>query len=494
MQKEPILIIIILILAISTALSPWLMNNAPYIGDAWLHLRKAEDIVIQGRLKLEEYNDMWPLVNLLLVFYSTILGLSPLISTQMIPFLVSLSTINLYIISSKISRNIYAAFSTPIALIFTPLYTFITFGSAVMKETAAFYLTTLLITYFLVSRPNLICFLLLSFGLVVGHHFASLAVFILLLSILIEDFSDLLNGDTCHLRRDIVMVSIFGALLLSWNFFVFSKIGWFLPISSNSLLMIIFTWFGIYIISRIGRFSSVAFQAFLIPLTALAWRGYLHDIPTPVNPISIWEVRDLIIFIIPALIGLALFWRNRIIRSILVSTTTLIAFSLISGLDYNGLVVFTKSLHYYSVFWALMFGLSWPSILNKRFGKMLFTVVSIYLVLASVTGIGLALNGPGAYNEVEYEQLQGLRDKLHEPLIMDVKLSYLSKYLNVENSIFHNLKQGEYVLLTKSNFIYGILLGYVWVDLSLYMPHHLIVSCDRLVDGGYIKILRINNV
>ena len=97
MKKEPILIIIVLILAISTALSPWLMNKAPYIGDAWLHLRKAEDIVIQGRLKLEEYNDMWPLVNLLIVFYSTIVGLSPLISTQIIPFLVSLSTINLCI-------------------------------------------------------------------------------------------------------------------------------------------------------------------------------------------------------------------------------------------------------------------------------------------------------------------------------------------------------------------------------------------------------------
>jgi hypothetical protein len=493
MRKE-IILTIILVLAIFTVLSPWLVNKAPYIGDAWIHLRKAEDIVIQGRLRLEEYNDMWPLVNLLIVFYSTILGISPLISTQIIPFLVSLSAINLYIISLRVSRYKYAAFSTPIALIFTPLYTFITFGSAVMKETAAFYLTTLITAYFLVNRPNLIGFLLLSFGLVVGHHFASLAIFIFLLSILIEDSSDLLNGNAYYLKRDIVVISIFGALLLSWNFFVFSKIGWFLPISGNSLLMMIFTLFGICIISRIGRLSSITFQVFLIPLTALAWRGHLHDIPTPVNPISIWEVRDLVIFIIPALIGLALFWRDRIIRSISVSTTTLIAFSLISGLDYNGLVIFTKSLHYYSIFLALVFGLSWPLILKKRLGKILFTIVSIYLILASITGISLALNGPGAYHEIEYKQLQELRNKLHEPLIMDVKLSYLSKYLNIEHTTFHKLKQGEYVLLTKSNFIHGILLGYVWVDLSLYMPYHVISSCDRLFDGGYLKIFWVNNV
>jgi len=493
MRKE-IILITVLVLAIFTVLSPWLVNKAPYIGDAWIHLRKAEDIVIQGRLKLEEYNDMWPLVNLLIVFYSIILGIPPLISTQIIPFLVSLSAINLYIISLKVSRSKYAAFSTPIALIFTPLYTFITFGSAVMKETAAFYLTTLLVAYFLVNRPNLICLLLLSFGLVVGHHFASLAILMFLLSILIEDFSDLLNGNIYYLRRDIVIISIFGALLLSWNFFVFSKIGWFPPISGNSLLMMTFTLFGIYVISRIGRLSSVTFQFFLIPLTALAWRGHLHDIPTPVNPLSIWEVRDLIIFIIPALIGLALFWRDRIIRSISVSTTTLIVFSLISGLDYNSLIIFTKSLHYYCIFLALVFGLSWPLIIKKRFGKILFTIVSIYLMLASITGIGLALNGPGAYHEIEYEQLQELRDKLHEPLTMDVKLSYLSKYLNIEYSTFHKLKQGDYVLLTKSNFMHGILLGYVWVDLSLYMPYHVIFSCDRLFDGEYLKIFRVNNV
>jgi len=493
-MREKLILVVILVFAVFAVLSPWLVNEAPYIGDAWIHLKKSEDIIAQGKLRFEEYNDMWPLVNLIIAFYSMVLDLPPLMATQIIPFLVSLSTINLYIISSRISRNSYAAFSTCMALILTPLYTFITFGSAVMKETAAFYMATLLIAYLLIGRPSLVCFLLLSFGLVVGHHFASLALFILLLSVLAEDISDMLGGDAPYLKRDLVMASVFSVSLFSWGFFVLSRVGWFLPVSGNTLLIAMFAWFGVYVVSRMGRFSSVGLQALLIPLAALAWRGHLHDIPTPVSPTSIWEVRDLIIFMVPALAGLAFFWKDRIVRAMLVSTTTLIVFSLISGLDHSGLIVFTKSLHYYCVFLALIFGLSWSLILRKRFGKVFLILASICLVLASIFGIGLALNGPGAYHDVEYVQLEGLRDKLGEPLVMDLKLYYLSEYLGVGRSIFHKLGQGEYVLLTRSNLVHGVLLDYVWVDLSLYMPYHVMFSCDRLFDGGYLRVLRVNNV
>jgi len=493
-MRERLILIVILAFAVFAVLSPWLVNGAPYIGDAWIHLKKAEDIIARGRLRFEEYNDMWPLVNLIIAFYSTVLNLPPLMATQIIPFLVSLSTINLYIISSRISRNSYAAFSTCMALILIPLYTFITFGSAVMKETAAFYISTLLIAYLLVSSHSLVCSLLLSFGLVVGHHFASLALFILLLSVLAEDVSDLFGGDVPYLKRDLVMASVFGVLLFSWSFFVLSKVGWFLPVTGNTLLTAMFAWFGVYVVSRMGRSSPVVLQALLIPLAALAWRGCLHDIPTPVNPISIWEVRDLIIFMVPALMGLAFYWRDRVVRAMFVSTTTLIVFSLVSGLDHSGLIVFTKSLHYYCVFLALVFGLSWSLILRKRFGSVFLVLASVCLVLASIFGISFALNGPGAYHGVEYMQLEGLRDKLGEPLVMDLKLYYLSEYLDVKRSIFHKLGQDEYVLLTRSNLVHGVLLGYIWVDLSLYMPYHVMFSCDRLFDGGYLRVLRVNNV
>jgi hypothetical protein len=311
---------------------------------------------------------------------------------------------------------------------------------------------------------------------------------------LIEDLSSSLNGEVNDLKRSLAAVLTLGALTLFWNSFTIYRIGWFSPISRESLLMIVFVSLGVYAIARIGVVSASLFQAFIIPLSALAWRGQLHDIPTPVNTISVWEIRDLAVFIVPALIGLALFWRNKIIRGLLVSTTTLIVLSITSDLGYNGLVVFTKSLHYYALFLSLSLCLFFSFISSKKFGKIISSIILVFLVFASMTGISLAINGPGAYHYVEYAELKKLKDKLHEPVVTDVKLGYISDYLKIGHTMFSRLKGNEYILLTRSDFTHGILLGYVWVELSFFMPSYMMLSSDRLFDGGYIKMFRVNYV
>jgi hypothetical protein len=118
----------------------------------------------------------------------------------------------------------------------------------------------------------------------------------------------------------------------------------------------------------------------------------------------------------------------------------------------------------------------------------------VFLIFASTTGIGLAINGPGAYHYVEYAELKQVKDRLYVPVVTDVKLGYISDYLNIRYSLFSRLKGNEYVLLTRSDFTHGILLGYVWVELSLFMPPNVMVSSDRLFDGEFIKMLRVNYV
>ena len=475
-------------------LSPWLYNGAPYIGDSWIHLKKAEEIIESGKLTLKEYNDMWPLVNILLAFYSSILNIEPLISTQLIPILTSLSIINLYIIAKKISREWSPGIATGIAFAFTPLYTFITFGSAVMKETASLYLATLIIAYITSNRTRHLCFALLALGLILGHHFATLAIAILLGTLTLENFLDHLAGEASEWTKTLTATIIFGSSAVCWTSYVISRIGWFIPVSLNTLTMIAWIWIGSYIISKISRTGATILQTALIPLAFLAWRGHLHTIPTPVNPISIWELRDLLIFAIPALLGVAYYWRSRELRSILISTTALIAFSLAWSLDYTGLVIFTKSLHYYALALAIAFGLSTSFILKQRFGRMISTIIMLYLILASATGITLALNGPGAYHQEEYLQAKELSNLLTKPAIMDVKLAYLAKYLGIEYTSFHKPMPGEYILLTKTDYTHGVLLGYTWVELSTFISEEARNLCDRLIDGSYLKLLRANAV
>jgi hypothetical protein len=473
-------------------LTPWLLNGAPYIGDSWTHLKKAKSIMESNRISMNEYNDMWPLVNLLLVFYSNILNINLLTATQLIPFLVSLSIINIYLIVKKISNFWNTGVAAGIAFAFTPLYTFITFGSAIMKETASLYLTTAIIAYVISNKMKYSCFVLLALGLILGHHFASLAIILLLITLTIESFLEHLAGETNEWIKILIATIIFTSFAICWIIYIILKIGWFMPINLNSLIMISWIWLGSYIISRISRIGAIIFQLSLIPLASLAWRGHLHNIPTPTIPISIWEIRDIFIFLIPSLIGLAKYWKQKEVRSFLISTSTLIAFSLTWSLDIEGLVIFTKSLHYYAIMLAIIFGLSIPFILKRKFGKTISIIIMIYLILASTTGIALALDGPGAYHQQEYLQVKGLTKILSSQTMMDVKLGYLAEYFGLEYTSFHKPKPGEYILLTRTDYTHGVLLGYVWVKLSIFLPYEMETLCDRLIDGSYVKLFRTN--
>ena len=475
-----------------TLLSPWLLNGAPYIGDSWIHLKKAEEIMSSGRLSLVEYNDMWPLVNLLLAFYSSILNINPLISTQVIPFLASLSALNLYIIAKEVSKSWEVGVASGLALAFTPIYTFITFGSAIMKETASLYLATILMAYAISNRLKYPCFTLLALGLVLGHHFASLAIAIFLATLTLEDFLDSLAGEETEWAKSMTATVIYGFFASCWTLYTVFKIGWFAPIDLNSLTMMAWVWLGSYMISRLSKTGTLILQSVLIPLVFLAWRGHLHAIPTPVNPVSIWELRDLLVFSVPALLGVASYWKRRKLRSFLISTTALIIFSLAWSLDASGLVIFTKSLHYYAVTLAIAFGLSASFILKRRFGKMILSIMLLYLILASATGIMLALDGPGAYHQGELLQMKALNNLLTDRTMMDVKLGYLAEYIGLEHTSFHRPKLGEYILLTKTDYTHGVLLGYVWVKLSTFLPHETRELCDRVIDGSYVKLLRTN--
>jgi hypothetical protein len=473
-------------------LTPWLLNGAPYIGDSWIHLKKAKTIIESNKIGMNEYNDMWPLVNLLLVFYSNILNINLLTATQLIPFLVSLSIINIYLIVKKISNFWNSGIAAGIAFAFTPLYTFITFGSAIMKETASLYLTTAIIAYVISNKMKYSCFVLLAIGLILGHHFASLAIILLLITLSIESFLEHLAGEKNEWIKILIATIIFTSFAICWIIYIILKIGWFMPINLNSLIMISWIWLGSYIISKISRIGAIIFQLSLIPLASLAWRGHLHNIPTPTIPISIWEIRDIFIFLIPSLIGLAKYWKQKEVRSFLISTSTLIAFSLTWSLDIEGLVIFTKSLHYYAIMLAIIFGLSIPFILKRKFGKMISIIIMIYLILASTTGIALALDGPGAYHQKEYLQVKGLTKILSSQAMMDVKLGYLAEYFGLEYTSFHKPKPGEYILLTRTDYTHGVLLGYVWVKLSIFLPYEMETLCDRLIDGSYVKLFRTN--
>lgn len=173
-------------LALLVPLLPFLLNGAPFIGDTWIHLDLAEDITATGRYSLSSYNERWPLVNHLLVFIMLIGGLNSLQASQVVPLLVGLASLSIYAVCRRLGLPRGASALSVLFLTFNPLYSYVTFAGAVMKETATYYLTMLMLLVATLalqqrtSKTRIALCTLLGLGIVLGHHFAGLIIFLFL--------------------------------------------------------------------------------------------------------------------------------------------------------------------------------------------------------------------------------------------------------------------------------------------------------------------------
>ncbi len=466
-------------LALTIPLLPFMVNGAPYIGDAWVHLRVAEEIVRSGRYRFEDYNTQWPLVNMLIAFAMLVQGMPPLIASQAVPMLAGMASLPFYVLCRRMRLSPSAALFGVAFLSFNPLYTYFTFSAAVMKETASYYLVLCLLTFTTVRMRRLkesyLVGILLGGGLVLGHHFAAMIVALFFLSLMAYRAVEIMTGK----KEELMMLMSIGAtylfLFIVRNLIIYQSIGAWIPEFTVSDLFILssclaFVWalgFGEAKSFSALRAMTVA-AAFVVCLLFL--RGGVLAVLTPTDPMTISELGNYVVAGTVAILGLVYALKRVEARSLAVPTVGWVLFAFIFSLTEEGLIVFTKALHYFGILLAI--GAAYAAnVVSRRFrvGNVGMVLVAIFLVYSSSFGTGIALRGLGVYSVSEVSSVKEIVPYVDGiSLHGDVKISYLWSYLTRGKSgitgIMSLPKRGELMIVIASNRQTGFLLGYQWAS------------------------------
>ena len=498
-------LLIVFLGALLIPLLPFLTRGAPIIGDSWSHLSIARGVLASGHHGLSSYGERWPLVNLIIVLLTSLTGLPELYTGQAVPLLVGLAALPLYALCRRLGLSKSSSMVPALFLSLNPLYSYITFSGAVMKESSSFYLVVLLLLLASMSRDNLrisylTSFLLVSLGLVLGHHYASLVVFLTLWAFSAYGLVGWLRGEALSPKGIFTAASIFTFPFLTWNILSYLTLGAYFPVFEawdGLLLTAIFTITLISLLNDRGSFSSrfpwLAHSAFLVAVLGLRWSLYI--LAQPIKPISIWEARNYIVAGVFSLAGLSMGLRKTLLKALASSSVAMVLFALLWGHTEPGFVLLIKSLHYYGLLLALGAGFTAEWLLRKgRLGGPLVAGTILFIAYASSYGTILALNGLGAYSRGELEAalrfpqpIPGMR--VYGDLHTSYLFYYASNYSIIGLSPLSNLESGSLIILLRPNWEQGFLYGYDWVVREAVAPEGEVLRRGRIFDSAYLKAL-----
>jgi len=496
--RRPIVVSAFL-LCIILPLSPFLFNGAPYIGDAWIHLRIAEETQASGRYRLSTYNERWPLVNLLLTFLMEVPGLNPLYASQAIPFLAGLAVLPLYCLCRRLGLSEGASTAAILFLTFNPLYSYVTFAGAVMKETGAYYLiaSMLLAAALTLKGPRspLALTSLIGLGVVLGHHFGALTTLIFLSTLAFHSLLQSLKGERLSFKNALSTFIAFSIAFSIWNinsYLALKRDFSFIKAEDAALLpaLIILSAYSLH--ADRGLFSAgkpwLAALSFIMAIAGL--RGGVYALLQPIPPISLWEAGNYALAGALSLFGLAYALKKAFLKAYASASIGLSLFAFLWGLTPMGFTLLIKSLHYLGVLLALGAGFSIQKLVERRLiGKALASALILYTIYVSTFGTILALNGLGAYHAGEVQSaftlgrfIEGMR------IYGDTRVGYLLPYAsNVSVQGLKPSRGGGPLILFKPNWEQGFLLGYDWA------PKNFIIadeesSWNKLWDSPYLRV------
>ena len=485
-------------------LLPLLINGAPFIGDSWVHLGLARDVAASGRYALNAYNERWPLINLLLAFLMLVTRLPELYVGQAVPFLAGLAGLPLYALCRRLGLSRASSIVPVLFLSFNPLYSYVTFSGAVMKETATHYLVILMLLLTVSalkdspSKPRMASLFLVSLGVVFGHHYAGLVILLFLWALAGYELIGRLRGESLRLHS--VLSTAFGFTIpfSAWNLLNYLALGAYFPIfnaTDGLLLLAIFIVAWTSLISDGGPFSSkrpwLAPLAFLIAVMGL--RGGLYILAQPVEPISIWEARNYLVAAGFSLSGLLIGLKNQCLKAYASAAVGMVLFAFLWGYTQLGFVLLIKSLHYFGPLLAVGAGFTAAALLRRgNMGRILVVAILLFLVYASTTGTTLALNGLGAYSRGEVEAMRsfpsispGIR------VYGDTRVSYLFPYasgLTISGlKPLRDMEHSSLIILLKPNWEQGFLYDYDWVAKETIAPDEQLLKRGRVYDSTYLQ-------
>jgi len=478
-------------------LLPLLLNGAPYIGDSWVHLKIAEETVKSGYYRLDEYNERWPLVNLIPVFLTLLTDVSEFHTEQVVPLLAGLATVPFYCICRRLGLSRGASVFSIFFLNFNPLYSYITFTAVVMKETATYLLFMISILLLFTaateeSRPSrAAASILAGLGVVLGHHYASL---ILLIFIWMYAFYALiyrLKGEPSSPRMAMGLGVVYTIIFSIWNVSNHLALSGRFPSFNASDVMILSALIivvGYSLLKDKGFFSGklpwLACAAYVIVLLGL--RGGQYLLAQPVPAVSLGEMSNYIVAGVTAIIGLAIGLRRFALKAYAASVVSMSLFAFLWGVTYFGFVLMVKSLHYLGPLMAIGGGFTVSAMSGRQktfkvLNKLVSASLVFFLIYASSRGNVLALKGLSAYDKGEVESAITLGGLNRLNVIGDTRVSYLLTYLSGQSVSGLNpmgvLSSGYLLVLTKKNRDQGFLMGYDWmvkdavIDIELADEH-----------------------
>ena len=477
------------------------MNGAPFIGDSWVHIKIAEETIKSGTYQLSEYNERWPLVNFVITFLTLVTKLPVLHISQAIPFLAGLTSIPFYCVCRRLKLPKLESALSIFLLNFNPLYSYITFSGAVMKETATYYLAVTIIL--LISLLNgkfkagsgwLIASLVIGLGVILGHHYAGLIILVALWAYLGYYIIYQLKGETSTPSGLIHLNILYTVVFLAYNLYNYLTLSRFiqlLNINDVTLIsaLILISWYSL--LNERGLFSRrapwLSYVCFAIAVLGL--RDGIYLLAQPVPPMSLGEILNYLLAGSIMLIGLSVCLKPLAIRAYATPAIAMLLFAFLWGFTSFGFTLLIKSLHYFSPLLAIGGGFTLASLsafkgdLKKKILRPSITLLLIlFFIYASLVGIRLTLNGLGAYTLGEVKSAHIIKN-VELKIYGDTRVSYLLPYLSdMEASGLKRvseLNRGSILMLFRKNWELGFLAGYDWI------PR------DKIIDIDIVKQLSL---
>lgn len=374
-----------------------------------------------------------------------------------------------------------------------------------MKETASFYLVVLLLLLASMSRDEtriscITSLLIVSVGLVLGHHYASLVAFLTLWAFSVYGLLGWLRGETPSPRGIFTAALIFTVPFLAWNILNYLALGAYFPVFEawdGLLLMATFTITLISLLKDRGvlssRFPWLILLAFLVAVLGLRWRLYI--LAQPIEPISIGEARNYMVAGAFSLAGLSMGLRRKALKALAASSVAMLLFALLWDHTTPGFTLLIKSLHYYGLLLALGAGFTAEWLHRRgRPGGLLVAGAILFMAYASSFGTILALNGLGAYSRGELEAALRLPQPIPGMKVYgDTHTSYLLQYASNHPIIglrpLSSLESGSLIILLRPNWEQGFLYGYDWVVREAIAPEREVSRRGRVFDSAHLKAL-----
>lgn len=489
---------------------PLLLNGAPFIGDSWDHIKIAEDTVKSGTYKMEEYNERWPLVNLIPASLTILTGIPEYYTSQAVPLLAGLAVVPFYCLCRRLGLSKLKSAFAVFFLNFNPLYSYLTFTGVVMKETATYYLTVAFVLIVLINstrgpKPRLswtIASAIMGLGVVLGHHYASLVMLIFLWAHLGYTLTYKLKGQLLSSSMSTCLCMVYTVAFFSWNRDYLALKNSFAPFNIDDLMLlsaiIVIVWCS-FLNNRgvlSGRFPWLVCLGFVIAVLGL--RGGVHLLVQPIPPMSSSEATNYFVAGAVAIVGLGLGLKSVVLKAYATSAVAMLLFAFLWGFSLFGFALLIKSLHYFGFLVAVGGGFALSVLDGLKMGTkkgvlqkaVAFCLVG-FLIQASWTGLQLSLNGLSAYTKGEVESARGLAAVVNLNVYGDTRLAYLLPYLSDLNvsgfGPIGKLGDGFLFVLFRKNWEMGFLIDYDWVTKEEIIDVDLADNLSLIYNTGLLQ-------